>query len=176
MAPPKKNNLGSTAFVAVAVFLAFAVIAVLAKGTVIKLLGGVTELQVEEIVAEALARQEAISGGKQSAGGGGLRVEAGTVDGSQERDTWALYVGSGQRYHRKEVLFKEPFTKKPTVMVALKKFNFESGDAAGSADNPRIEIYTEPLDDPKTGFVAVFKTWDDAKVYAAQMNWIAVGE
>lgn len=175
MAPPQKSTLGSTIGVAVAVVLAFFVIAFLAKGAVIKGLGGVTELQVEEIVAEALARQEAI-GSTRSASGGSLRVETGSVDGSQERDTWDLYTGSGQRYHRKEVRFKEAFAKKPSVMVALKKFNFESGDDSASTDNPRIEIYTEPLDDPKEGFVAVFKTWDDAAVYAAQMNWIAIGE
>lgn len=79
-----------------------------------------------------------------------------------------MWVGSGPRERREQVVFSEPFLEAPVVQVSLSLWDVSNGS------NIRADIGAEKI--TSEGFDLVFRTWQDTQVARVRLNWIAFGE
>lgn len=71
------------------------------------------------------------------------------------------------RSYKVAVVFDFPFETVPVVQIGLTGFDIDQRDSA------RLTITAESI--TESGFQAVITTWSSTRVYAATLNWLAVG-
>ncbi|TDU73368.1 H-type lectin domain-containing protein [Prosthecobacter fusiformis] len=76
-----------------------------------------------------------------------------------EADTLRSYVV--------QVVFDSPFLSVPVVHLGLTGFDIDQRDSA------RLTVKAESI--TESGFQAVISTWSNTRVYAAELNWLAIG-
>jgi hypothetical protein len=79
---------------------------------------------------------------------------------------WTLDEGSGERSFVRRVTFQTAFSNIPLVTPNLTGLDISGGST-------RFYIGVENLD--STGFDLTVKTWAETKVWAAVVNWLAIG-
>ncbi len=66
-----------------------------------------------------------------------------------------------------EVFFDSPFFSVPVVQVAITGFDIDQRDSA------RLTVRADGI--TESGFTVVISTWADTRIYATDLNWIAIG-
>jgi len=79
-----------------------------------------------------------------------------------------MWAGKGPRIVRQKVQFSENFRRPPIVSVGLTMWDISA------AANSRADLKAEKI--TETGFVAVFRTWEDTQVARVRVGWQAIGE
>lgn len=82
-------------------------------------------------------------------------------------DDGAMWIGTGPRESRFEVMFEERFATVPNVHVALSMWD------VGADYNQRMDIVAENIHEE--GFDLVFRTWGDSRVARVRANWMVIG-
>ena len=86
---------------------------------------------------------------------------------SDFQDDGEMWTGTGPREMRRVVEFDEEFTQAPCVHVSLSMLDMDR------ATNHRVDISSEMVSE--SGFVIVFKTWEDTRVARVRADWLAIG-
>ena len=87
---------------------------------------------------------------------------------SDFEDGGEMWTGEGTRERRVALHFAQPFKSPPAVQAALSMWDMDSDR------NARADLSVEQVE--TTGFVAVFRTWDDTRIARARISWMAIGE
>lgn len=66
-----------------------------------------------------------------------------------------------------DITFASPFTTAPVVHLALTGFDLDQRDTA------RLSLKAENI--TTAGFQAVISTWASTRVFAVEINWLAIG-
>lgn len=82
-------------------------------------------------------------------------------------DDGPMWVGSGPRETRHQIVFETAFASAPAVMVGVSMWDMDKGT------NMRADIRAESI--TATGFEIVFRTWDDTKIARIRADWTAIG-
>ena len=78
-----------------------------------------------------------------------------------------MWLGSGKRWSRTVVDFKQDFNTPPAVQMSIAMID------ADSNRNLRLELFAEDV--TTKGFTAVAHTWSDTRIGRLQVNWTAIG-
>ncbi len=87
---------------------------------------------------------------------------------SDFEDGGEMWTGKGPRSKRIDVRFSEPFSRPPSVHVAMNMLDLDS------ETNPRADLSAENI--TEHGFTLVFQTWADTRVARVRADWLAIGE
>jgi hypothetical protein len=79
----------------------------------------------------------------------------------------SLAISEGARTFCVDVVFDSPFSSPPVVHLGLTGFDIDQRDSA------RLTVKAENITD--YGFQAVISTWAATRVYAVEMDWLAIG-
>lgn len=79
----------------------------------------------------------------------------------------AMWTGSGQRTHRHDVRFEQPFRDVPVIHIGLSMWDIERGE------NQRVDLRSENV--RRTGFSIVFTTWGNTHIARVRADWLAIG-
>ena len=93
-------------------------------------------------------------------------IESGTLHYNVDTRGWALASGTGERWlEPPDVKFETPFSTVPSVALAL------AGVDADQTTNLRLnlEVYDIAADE----FSVRISTWDDSRVFAVWVTWMA---
>jgi len=102
----------------------------------------------------------------------GKSIQTGEITGCGQtcgKPMWSLEKDTtGIREFKVSVVFKEPFSSPPEVITSLGAI-----DAGPPEANIRVSVYAKYI--TKKGFILVFRTNGDSKVYSAKAVWLAQG-
>ena len=96
-----------------------------------------------------------------------IAIESGNVMDSALSPSWNLSSGTELRSHKVQISFQQKFSQKPQVVLGLNHI-----DVTNDAGN-RLQAVAEDI--TTSGFVLVFYTWADTKVWGAGASWFAYG-
>lgn len=96
------------------------------------------------------------------------RILMGAMGMGYGHPAWNLDKGSGTRVTDATIIFPEKFKVPPCVNVSL--------TGADSDEGHNFRLRVDPVSVTSESFVVRFGTWEKSQVYAAWINWIAVGE
>lgn len=85
-------------------------------------------------------------------------------------DDWKLSDGEGSRRYTDDIEFRESFVHRPEVLVSISAFDiYKEKNSRLTAHAPKEKI-------TKAGFELAIDTWEDTRVYAVSVSWIAYGK
>jgi hypothetical protein len=73
-----------------------------------------------------------------------------------------------ERYLEEKITFKQPFRKKPSIMVGFSRIDTDS-----KTHNTRIFTRIDPEKVTPESFVLMIGTWNISKVYSFRVEWLA---
>ena len=82
-------------------------------------------------------------------------------------DGGVRWTGQGDRQSRHKIVFKEPFSQVPSVMVGMSMWDIDNRHTS------RADVMAEKI--TRTGFDLVFRTWGDTRVARVRADWTALG-
>ncbi|MEO1630263.1 MAG: H-type lectin domain-containing protein [Bacteroidota bacterium] len=96
-----------------------------------------------------------------------MRITQGRHQGVRSHSGWRLLDGTGRRTSDYFVPFGVEYRKPPSVHVGITGFDILFGQ------NHRL--IADVVQVRRDGFILRYSTWADTRVYAARVNWLAIG-
>ena len=92
-------------------------------------------------------------------------IQMGTFGKGKSKD-WTLLEGKGPRQFEQYIEFEPRMPNVPQVHVGISCFDIIEGT------NQRLKVYARDV--TCEGFVLVFETWANTRVYHVEANWLAI--